>query len=221
MKTLAFGLVIILVIGLGGFFYRNVMEQEPVPEPIACTMDAKMCPDGSAVGRSGPLCEFTACALPNMEDREVGFSFVIPDGYVENSVVTGADAELRLALDKAETIGGIPHNIVVRRFEIPEGETAEEVMVGETLFEISGIEAESIDQFTEVVIGGRTYYEVTVERFEAQIHTLYYLARAEDVLRFEVLERNVVDWMEPELVVSELPEHSALRSMLETLQVSE
>lgn len=26
-----------------------------------CTMDAKMCPDGSYVGRSGPNCEFTAC----------------------------------------------------------------------------------------------------------------------------------------------------------------
>lgn len=28
---------------------------------IACTMEAKMCPDGSYVGRSGPKCEFTAC----------------------------------------------------------------------------------------------------------------------------------------------------------------
>lgn len=28
---------------------------------IACTMDAKMCPDGSYVGRSGPNCEFAAC----------------------------------------------------------------------------------------------------------------------------------------------------------------
>lgn len=27
----------------------------------ACTMDAKLCPDGSAVGRSGPRCEFTKC----------------------------------------------------------------------------------------------------------------------------------------------------------------
>lgn len=27
----------------------------------ACTMDAKICPDGSAVGRTGPNCEFAAC----------------------------------------------------------------------------------------------------------------------------------------------------------------
>lgn len=28
---------------------------------IACTMEAKLCPDGSYVGRSGPNCEFTKC----------------------------------------------------------------------------------------------------------------------------------------------------------------
>ncbi len=33
----------------------------PQPEPVACTMDAKMCPDGSFVGRVGPDCEFAAC----------------------------------------------------------------------------------------------------------------------------------------------------------------
>ena len=29
--------------------------------PVACTMEAKLCPDGSAVGRVGPNCEFAAC----------------------------------------------------------------------------------------------------------------------------------------------------------------
>ena len=28
---------------------------------VACTMEAKLCPDGSSVGRSGPKCEFTPC----------------------------------------------------------------------------------------------------------------------------------------------------------------
>lgn len=30
---------------------------------VACTMDAKICPDGSAVGRSGPTCQFAACPI--------------------------------------------------------------------------------------------------------------------------------------------------------------
>lgn len=35
-----------------------------VPDQRACTMEAKICPDGSAVGRSGPKCEFEACPTP-------------------------------------------------------------------------------------------------------------------------------------------------------------
>lgn len=34
------------------------------PAPTACTMEAKLCPDGSAVGRTGPNCEFAACPPP-------------------------------------------------------------------------------------------------------------------------------------------------------------
>ncbi|MBX3226120.1 MAG: hypothetical protein KIT84_28895 [Labilithrix sp.] len=31
------------------------------PPLKACTMDAKMCPDGTSVGRVGPSCEFAPC----------------------------------------------------------------------------------------------------------------------------------------------------------------
>ncbi len=31
------------------------------PPPKACTLEAKLCPDGSAVGRTGPNCEFAQC----------------------------------------------------------------------------------------------------------------------------------------------------------------
>lgn len=31
------------------------------PQPQACTEEAKICPDGSAVGRIGPNCEFAPC----------------------------------------------------------------------------------------------------------------------------------------------------------------
>ncbi len=31
------------------------------PTPVGCTMEAKMCPDGSYVGRTGPKCEFKKC----------------------------------------------------------------------------------------------------------------------------------------------------------------
>jgi hypothetical protein len=39
----------------------NPVTEEKKDESRACTMDAKICPDGSAVGRQGPACEFAAC----------------------------------------------------------------------------------------------------------------------------------------------------------------
>lgn len=36
----------------------------PVPGPVACTEEAKQCPDGSYVGRTGPKCEFAPCPSP-------------------------------------------------------------------------------------------------------------------------------------------------------------
>jgi hypothetical protein len=35
------------------------------PDGQACTMEAKVCPDGSSVGRTGPNCEFAPCPGPN------------------------------------------------------------------------------------------------------------------------------------------------------------
>jgi len=47
-----------------GFIFWPVERGGPGPlgsGPVACTMEAKLCPDGSAVGRTGPNCEFAAC----------------------------------------------------------------------------------------------------------------------------------------------------------------
>ena len=46
-------------------------------EVYACTLDAKICPDGSAVGRIGPNCEFAAC--PGESDNPTSADFKIGD----------------------------------------------------------------------------------------------------------------------------------------------
>lgn len=40
---------------------RNNNQTPKEPEPVFCTQDAKLCPDGSYVGRVAPKCEFKAC----------------------------------------------------------------------------------------------------------------------------------------------------------------
>lgn len=63
--------IIIAFIGAGVYFASTGLVRLPAPDPapVACTQEAKQCPDGSYVGRTGPNCEFSLCPeikpLPN------------------------------------------------------------------------------------------------------------------------------------------------------------
>ncbi len=48
-------LVVFVALGLVVGTFR------PSAPQVACTTDAKLCPDGSAVGRTGPQCQFASC----------------------------------------------------------------------------------------------------------------------------------------------------------------
>ncbi|TSC84698.1 MAG: Uncharacterized protein G01um101413_82 [Parcubacteria group bacterium Gr01-1014_13] len=64
MKKVFLGLVALLILTGGGCVVakNDRSEENTSPtEPVMCTMDAKQCPDGSYVGRSGPKCEFAKC----------------------------------------------------------------------------------------------------------------------------------------------------------------
>ncbi len=53
---------------------------------VACTMEAKNCPDGSAVGRSGPNCEFAEC--PNTSSNLFDFKTAKIGDKVGSMVIT-------------------------------------------------------------------------------------------------------------------------------------
>jgi hypothetical protein len=221
MKQLGVLVFLFVLIGIAGFLYRNALEQ-PLSQDTgmtACTLEARVCPDGSSVGRQGPDCSFAACALPNKDLPELGIAFVIPAGYAENAAAPTPGDDLVLALEKASLTPQVPHAIVIRRYAIPEGQTAEQVMVSNTMYDTSGEPVKGMGEFTPVMLNSRTFQSLTVDRFEAQVHTVYYLVRANDVLRFEILERDVTAWTEPALVINDLLEHAAFLRMLETLQV--
>lgn len=40
---------------------EGIQDPKEELDPVACTMDAKQCPDGSYVGREAPNCEFQKC----------------------------------------------------------------------------------------------------------------------------------------------------------------
>jgi hypothetical protein len=59
-------LVLLVLTGVGSYLVGQKNAQPPTnvfpaPSGKACTQEAKLCPDGSSVGRVGPNCEFAAC----------------------------------------------------------------------------------------------------------------------------------------------------------------
>ena len=72
-KTVALIMFITLpIIGfLFGMRYQTMLSEysrpilpvsiSPISKPVACTLDVKTCPDGTAVGRTAPNCEFQKC----------------------------------------------------------------------------------------------------------------------------------------------------------------
>ncbi len=77
-------LLIALVAAYGAYaFYMNAWPF--TPKEVACTMEAKLCPDGSYVGRTGPNCEFTACpgevdisSWKTYTNTDIGYEFRYP-----------------------------------------------------------------------------------------------------------------------------------------------
>lgn len=51
----------LVIVALLGFFAVDRLKSNSGLSLRACTMEAKLCPDGSAVGRTGPHCEFAEC----------------------------------------------------------------------------------------------------------------------------------------------------------------
>lgn len=59
---IVFGALLLLAIGgAGGYYLAQPKQISLPPSSKACPADAKLCPDGSTVGRTGPNCEFASC----------------------------------------------------------------------------------------------------------------------------------------------------------------
>lgn len=112
MKKIVIGIVIALVIVyliMLILTYRSNFTNHN-DNYLICTQEAKVCPDGSTVGRSGPKCEFAACPdedektnkkMTEMQARKIAEGSCIKGGealgaglYNENSKTWWFDANL-------------------------------------------------------------------------------------------------------------------------------
>jgi hypothetical protein len=113
------------VLGLvlvGGLIFAAVKVGVPSkPQPKACSTEAKICPDGSAVGRTGPNCEFAPCPNQVTQDEtanwktytntKFGFSVKYPNSWFSNSC--GSDQTLILDPSSSIVCETEPYNPIV------------------------------------------------------------------------------------------------------------
>lgn len=56
-------LILIIILFAYKFKGSSIKEKEISEKAVACTLEAKMCPDGTYVGRVAPSCEFEQCKI--------------------------------------------------------------------------------------------------------------------------------------------------------------
>ncbi len=90
-KKIVISIIIILtalVVGVGVYYFVGKTEK-----PIACTEEAKICWDGSAVGRTGPNCEFASCPEEeNNKDNLIKVSLPTTNQVVKSPLLIKGEA---------------------------------------------------------------------------------------------------------------------------------
>ncbi|MFA5047821.1 MAG: hypothetical protein WC516_02140 [Patescibacteria group bacterium] len=159
------GLIIILLVVVAALVVVIcLLQSRPIalrPEPVACTMEARLCPDGSAVGRSGPKCEFAKC----------------PEVVVDSS--------WKVATDKAQKMGFLyPEKIVADYISAQEWPPKITVTSGGMSCQETSAMSSLPEQTMKRLIGGRDYcIKLVAEGAAGTIYTTYdYTTQIDDRL---------------------------------------
>ena len=215
MKSLFVGVFFVILFGVGGLLYRNAIEHST--QPVACPVDAKICPDGTSVSRTGLSCTFPACPPPNVSMSQLGIAFALPGGYVaDDRVVGGGDSSL-VAAFVSPSVDAPVTTIMIRSYPIEASSTAIDTIRKTAIQDPSGKPAPAT-AFSSVVLGDHRFTEVQISRFEGIVDTAYYLAREKDIIRFDAIDTGVTNWTDAQLDTTTLPGNVALKGMIATLQ---
>lgn len=210
MKAFSVVLAVGVLIAIAGFIYRSAAEHPN--QQIACPLDAKVCPDGTSVGRSGEACTFAACPPPNVSLTDVGISYAVPAGF---SATTSPDAASVAAYSNMAGDA----SFVVRVYTVEASSTPLGTIQQTAIGGASGAPLPAT-AFSSVLLGNHRFTVANIERFEGVVDTAYYFAFGDGsrVVRFDAVDTNVSDWTDPGLVVATLPAQAALAQLLSTLQ---
>ncbi len=194
-------MTVLLVVGAGYLLYATkVRDTLRASEEHACTLEAKVCPDGTTVGRTGPNCEFAACSEaiagsdPAMagwqtyRSEEYGFEFQYPPDWSIKNVAS--ETEIRLVASSS-SIFTVVQNENAQKRELDDWYRELTVVggrptakAGAEMVMIGGREAYRLDSR---LIPPNSMFEVFIANDRKDIFTIY--ARAETVGDTSLLEQ--------------------------------
>src|SRR4030067_2137483 len=78
------GIIFLLLFSISAFYLGSKFINRNKKQ--ACTQEAKLCPDGSTVSRTGPNCEFAPCPQNEpavIQGNLMNLSYQIPDDWLD------------------------------------------------------------------------------------------------------------------------------------------
>lgn len=188
-QKVAVGLVIAALLAGISYYYWQMRPAGPFWQEQGCTTEAKICPDGSAVGRSGPNCEFAACP-----GEESGNTAIDTDGWAATTTAQGIIFKYPADLASAEYVhpNDWPPTLDVRE--------------GVVACEVSGSEITGGVMTERRLVNGHDYcvtregegaagsiyttYTYTTQR-DGQVATLSFVIRTVQCLNYDEPQRSV------------------------------
>ena len=124
-KKWALTIVVVALLSSIAILIVTLSTSNKQPEQIACTQDAKLCPDGSYVGRTGPNCEFSQCPTTNASssaetdnwktytNTKAGYSLQYPPDIIIDATNEDAISFYREGVPTTGGGQGLGHGMVI------------------------------------------------------------------------------------------------------------
>lgn len=210
MKELLLGVVLIILLGLGSFLYQNAIKENSPAGPIACTLEARVCPDGSAVGRTGPSCEFEACPSDAV-------TYTPPRGFIDTLPLLSSMVVGRVGFYTKEP-NTISNSITVFVHKTSPERSFENVLLEEVILSPSDLRPESLDKFEKVTVGDREVYQIINERFEATVEITYAIELEGYAVLVALRDISVENWMQ-DFTLAELEDLPVLEEVVSSVSL--
>lgn len=234
MRNLGLFLIIVILVAIAGVAYyvsKHELVSMPLPVPpgeqIFCPADAKLCPDGSYVARSGPKCEFAAC--PGVASSTVwqiyqqpneGWQIDYPSSVLTPETLDNGGGVLfqgyPFYTGPSDPEPQVPVRIRVYQVATSSAQYQERI-IGDVYFDASGEHPQSFSQFKEVVLGNHKFYYINSGIFEGVLSGNYYLVVPQGIYAF-LFSSFGVDWTNSQFNPDTEPMHVVVKQMLQTFR---